>query len=291
MSICADLICDLCQNRHVEGSVCFGCVDYDSFMFKADSLEGALERAQIAEAEMSEKLQGYMQENTHLRAKLNAEERHKQHWMRTSTTLVSWIRSSDERIKELKSICKRGSETLWDAMKGGCECLSIKGQAECQCADCTDVLNCGYALWQLKLKAAGREDHAEEAIACQPDEELFYIQDTRQYIGNALLFWGKQGYTNHISQAQTYSKDEAFRKNQRRHTDVPWPKSYIDAHIGTLVDSQDVSLAEALAGTDIVLKEAPKQVNKPDQCWKCGKFVSKDRPTPECPHCDTNLSS
>jgi hypothetical protein len=286
MSICADLICDLCQNRHVEGSVCFGCVDYDSFMFKADSLEGALERAQIAEAEMSEKLQGYMQENTHLRAKLNAEERHKQHWMRTSTTLVSWIRSSDERIKELKSICKEAVEIP----------TKVEHSKECDgnCASCKYAHeSCTVGQVVLRLKAAGEENPVVSVTVSQPDEELFYIQDTRDYVGNDLLFWGKdgKGYTCHINQAGVYTKSEAIRLNQERYTDVLWPKSYIDARIGTSVDAQHVSIEEALAGTGIVLNEAPKQVTKPDHCWKCGKFVSKDRSTPECPHCDTDLSS
>lgn len=60
-------------------------------------------------------------------------------------------------------------------------------------------------------------------------EEKFYIQDTRQYHGNAVVWWGPygRGYTSRIQEAGLFSKEEALKICERK-TDVAWPRSYID---------------------------------------------------------------
>ncbi|MES2319957.1 MAG: hypothetical protein V4631_20955 [Pseudomonadota bacterium] len=59
----------------------------------------------------------------------------------------------------------------------------------------------------------------------------FYLQDSRSYVGNDLLFWSKdgKGYTTDVSKAQVYSREQALAQHQSRETDIPWPKAYIDA--------------------------------------------------------------
>ena len=44
-------------------------------------------------------------------------------------------------------------------------------------------------------------------------EELYYIQDSRSYLGNAILWWGlnSQGYTADLNKAQKYTKEEAIK--------------------------------------------------------------------------------
>lgn len=60
-------------------------------------------------------------------------------------------------------------------------------------------------------------------------EELYYIQDTRQYLGNAVMWWGidGRGYTSDFTQAGKYTKEKAERICQRQ-SDKAWLWSYID---------------------------------------------------------------
>lgn len=52
---------------------------------------------------------------------------------------------------------------------------------------------------------------------------MFYIQDSRQYVGNNILFWAKggNGYTCHVDEAQKYTEEEANRIHENRSSDVP----------------------------------------------------------------------
>jgi len=117
---------------------------------------------------------------------------------------------------------------------------------------------------------------------------LFYLQDSRTYVGNDMLFWARdgKGYTTDLRNAEVYSLEEAVQQHQRRETDIPWPKTYIDARTRPAVDMQYVKRDEALAGTGIVLvktKRAPKMVFN---CTGCGRFVGDvDRYLLDCPNC------
>lgn len=73
-------------------------------------------------------------------------------------------------------------------------------------------------------------------------ELLYYVQDTRQYVGNCMLFWAldHKGYTCHLDQAHVFTEEEMRRICGRggRGTDVPWPKELIDAAASLMVDHQ-----------------------------------------------------
>ena len=121
--------------------------------------------------------------------------------------------------------------------------------------------------------------------------ELYYLQDSRSYVGNDMLFWAVDGngYTTDMRKAQVYTKDEALAQHRSRETDIPWPKEYIDARTRPAVDMQYVKRAEALAGTGIELtKPRPKQ---PDtiNCTGCGRFIGgTQRYLEDCPNCETD---
>jgi hypothetical protein len=121
--------------------------------------------------------------------------------------------------------------------------------------------------------------------------DLFYLQDSRTYVGNDMLFWAidGKGYTTDLRKAQVYTKDEAVAQHRRRETDIPWPKDYIDARTRPAVDMQHVKRAEALAGTGIELaKPRPK---RPDtiNCSGCGRFMGgTQRYLENCSHCETD---
>ena len=107
---------------------------------------------------------------------------------------------------------------------------------------------------------------------------LFYIQDSRQTVGNDMLWWcpGGGGYTTDMRKAGTFTREEAQRMHDSRPTDIPWPKDYIDAKTRPAVDVQYVKRSEALPGTGIVLI-AHRKERRRDQpkCNECGSFLSE----------------
>ncbi|MCB5187405.1 hypothetical protein LG200_05220 [Methylobacillus caricis] len=72
---------------------------------------------------------------------------------------------------------------------------------------------------------------------------LYYLQDSRDFVGNNVLWWTKDGigYTTDLSQAEVFSKVDAFKQHASRVSDFPWPKAYIDSKARAAVDFQDIS--------------------------------------------------
>lgn len=118
--------------------------------------------------------------------------------------------------------------------------------------------------------------------------DLFYLQDSRGYVGNDMLFWAKdgKGYTTDLRAAEVYTREAAQTQHDSRPTDIPWPKDYIDAKTRPACDMQYVNRAEALAGTGISLQE--QKPERPDRlrCYGCGVFLSEiEFWGGECPRC------
>jgi len=114
--------------------------------------------------------------------------------------------------------------------------------------------------------------------------ELFYIQDTRSWLGNSPVWWGHNrcGYTSKLLDAGVYSEEEAARQHRCRNSDVPWPKDYVDARQHVTVDIQSMSLDEALKDTGIKLVK-PKKVRQTTgqtrgNCPCCGKITWNHNP-------------
>lgn len=76
--------------------------------------------------------------------------------------------------------------------------------------------------------------------------ELYYLQDSRSYVGDYMLFWrkGNSGYTTDPAQAQTYTAEE-MRKKRLRDTDIPWRKAYIDARVSQAVNIEQCGRTES----------------------------------------------
>jgi hypothetical protein len=72
------------------------------------------------------------------------------------------------------------------------------------------------------------------------ENDLYYIQDSRNYVGNSPLWWGENygGYTCDIDKAGLYTKDEAMKLFDDRSTDIPWKKEDVEKAIRKTVDSQ-----------------------------------------------------
>ncbi len=116
----------------------------------------------------------------------------------------------------------------------------------------------------------------------------FYLQDSRSYVGNDMLFWAKDGngYTTDLRKAEVYSRADAVAQHQSRETDIPWPKDYIDAKTRPAVDVQYVKREEALRGTGITLTKPKKSRHEVMNCTGCGRFINDvDRYSQDCQHC------
>lgn len=113
---------------------------------------------------------------------------------------------------------------------------------------------------------------------------LFYIQDTRSFLGNSPVWWGHNGsgYTSNILNAGVYSQEQAVAQHKSRESDVPWPKSYIDKKISVTVDFQHISIKDALKGTGIKLikpkKRRPTTGKTRGNCPTCGKITWDHNP-------------
>jgi hypothetical protein len=75
--------------------------------------------------------------------------------------------------------------------------------------------------------------------------ELFYLQDARQVVGNAVLWWAQdwKGYTCDLRRAHVFTKEE-LKRVKPRSTDIPWPKAFVDEHQMPVLDIQKKPLLE-----------------------------------------------
>jgi len=75
--------------------------------------------------------------------------------------------------------------------------------------------------------------------------EFFYIQDTRTYVGNSVLWWGinGKGYTTDILSAHKYKKEEILKNfDEWRETDKFWIADHVNKHIKSHIDMQYLDL-------------------------------------------------
>ena len=73
-------------------------------------------------------------------------------------------------------------------------------------------------------------------------EELYVLQDSRNLLGNNLLFWRKGGgYTQHLVEADTMTKTQAFYQHECRSSDIPWKLDELLRLSKLTVDSDTVA--------------------------------------------------
>lgn len=91
-----------------------------------------------------------------------------------------------------------------------------------------------HVAWRAALDAAVAPSPAP-AI-----QDLYFIQDTRNYVGNSVMWWrpNGDGYTSDIDQAWKVTKEKAEQMHQNRPTDVPWPCTPIEAKAQRNFDMQ-----------------------------------------------------
>ena len=121
--------------------------------------------------------------------------------------------------------------------------------------------------------------------------EKYYLQDSRTYIGNDVVWWAKdsKGYTTDLSKAAVYTKEAAEVQHRMRETDIPWLKDYIDQKVRPTVDMQYISRKEGLKGSGIKLIKPKKPKKAQLRCESCGCFMSETQLwVTHCPKCGTD---
>lgn len=75
---------------------------------------------------------------------------------------------------------------------------------------------------------------------------LYYIQDSRKWDGNNMVFWKKneKGYTMHLDEAKLCSKEEADKIHANRKTDIPRLKEDVEECASMQVDIQRFNSSE-----------------------------------------------
>lgn len=91
-----------------------------------------------------------------------------------------------------------------------------------------------------------------KAIKQFDGERLYYVRDTRNVVGNCVLWWrkGNAGYTCNLDEAEIYTKSIAMRMHRSRKTDRPYPKDIIDGMCDRHVDHQKIDHIEYTAVDD-----------------------------------------
>jgi len=96
---------------------------------------------------------------------------------------------------------------------------------------------CKISYWRAELGPAGN------TTITPPDQstkhQCYYLQDRRSYCGNDILWWRKGGgYTTSLSDAATFTHEEAYAQNRSRETDIPWPVQQAEVISIPVVDMQ-----------------------------------------------------
>lgn len=83
-------------------------------------------------------------------------------------------------------------------------------------------------------------ERAADSSAAVAEVGLFYIQDTRSFVGNCPMWWGPDGngYVTRLDEAGRYTLEDALGQHRVSKTDVPWPCAEIDALGRLTVDHQ-----------------------------------------------------
>ncbi len=88
------------------------------------------------------------------------------------------------------------------------------------------------------------KEKRNEKLKQLDENEMYYVQDSRSYVGNCVLWWGKNssGYVCSINEAHKYTKQEIIAKFiDGRDTDIVWNAKHIEGNIKQVVDIQNIN--------------------------------------------------
>lgn len=95
-------------------------------------------------------------------------------------------------------------------------------------------------MFEYKMKSRERL----EKLKALPDDEMYYVQDSRSYVGNAVLWWAINGagYVTDPKKAHKYTKSEIISDfGEGRETDIVWPAGHVESAVREFVDIQGLN--------------------------------------------------
>lgn len=87
-------------------------------------------------------------------------------------------------------------------------------------------------------------DKRNERLMSLDENDMYYVQDARSYVGNCVLWHGlkNSGYVCGIKEAHKYTKQEIVAQFiDGRDTDIIWSAKHIEQHIKQAIDVQNIS--------------------------------------------------
>lgn len=104
--------------------------------------------------------------------------------------------------------------------------------------DYDKILYCGEVIkrWEIKNKIR------EQKIKTLPKDKMYYVQDSRNYVGNAVLWFGlnNNGYVTDLSKAQKYTWEQ-IQKFNLRETNIIWDSEHVENAIRQYIDMQGLN--------------------------------------------------
>lgn len=106
--------------------------------------------------------------------------------------------------------------------------------------------------------------------------QLFYLRDSRSNVGSTCLFWAQDGcgYTSDLNKAHVYTLEEAQRKLNSRHTDVPLCKELVDELATVRFDHQYLGNEGEKSGCDEYVIRVGDRTDGNDVYWLTVDFSS-----------------
>ncbi len=104
--------------------------------------------------------------------------------------------------------------------------------------ECDKILVDGNIVKRYELKTIDRNNRIKEL----DPTKMYYVQDRRNYVGNAVLWWAKdgRGYVTDLSKAHKHTYEEILKFNPRG-TDIIWEAGHVENAIRSYVDAQYLS--------------------------------------------------
>jgi hypothetical protein len=109
----------------------------------------------------------------------------------------------------------------------------------------TDPIDAFHAsrlvVWLIERLPTNLLSMIEASIFCRRHgpTNMFFVQDTRSYHGNAVVWWAKgSGYTSHLDDAQEFDEATAHRMERSRSSDKAWSADLVRRSATMHVDIQ-----------------------------------------------------
>ena len=158
-------------------------------------------------------------------------------WMLNTSNLEEpWFCESDEVYYGTKGQAKSWAVIDNDACTTlGGECISFLNIRVKRAKQFDKVLFRGEEINRNKIKDIIRKGEIESLDV----NKMYYVQDRRNYVGNAVLWWGLNGsgYVTDLAKAHKYTYEEILKFNPRE-TDIIWESDHVETAIRQYVDMQ-----------------------------------------------------